>query len=120
MKLPAQAQLIIAGVAILAAVGLWLRHKFADGTLNPASDQNIANQAANSIWQGVTGDENATIGGSIYDWTHSDDAGDLSTLVMLFERQGVNDSTLATARRLGWTEADISRARSMIGFVAPN
>lgn len=38
--------------------------------LNPVSDKNIAYNGVNSILQTLTGDQNATLGGKIYDWTH--------------------------------------------------
>lgn len=41
-----------------------------DGTLNPASDQNLAYRSANAWGTYFTGDKNFTLGGWLYDVTH--------------------------------------------------
>jgi hypothetical protein len=58
-------------------VGLaWLAIRLAKGVqtgaLNPASANNLAYQGANSIGEALTGDKDFSLGGWLYDKTHSD------------------------------------------------
>jgi hypothetical protein len=41
-----------------------------DGTLNPASGNNVINRGVSGIGGYITGDDDWTLGGQIYDWTH--------------------------------------------------
>lgn len=41
--------------------------------VNPANPNNFINQAVESAGQAITGDDNFTLGGWAFDWTHNDD-----------------------------------------------
>jgi hypothetical protein len=41
--------------------------------VNPASANNFVNQGVESLGQAITGDENFTLGGWAFDWTHNTD-----------------------------------------------
>lgn len=43
---------------------------FAETKLNPASDQNFIYSGISSIGAAVTGNQNWTLGGALYNWTH--------------------------------------------------
>jgi hypothetical protein len=104
--------LIIGGVL----VGLyWFRERIG-ASLNPLSPQNVANQAAVSTYQAITG-STGTPGGDVAEVVYKN--ADLSSLGVLrdyFTKQGYNRTTLAKARELGWTDADIYRASFGISF----
>lgn len=50
---------------------------------NPASDKNLANQAAGAITEALTGTKGATVGNTWFDWTRGEREPDLSTPVVL-------------------------------------
>lgn len=60
-------RVVRAGGAVAETVGQVITHD-----LNPASSDNVVNQALLAIGQSISGDPNWSLGGSIYDWTHSD------------------------------------------------
>jgi len=74
----------VLAVAAVAAVGVivWRGSKVAGQAVdtiaaaadkvNPANPDNVVNQAVTGIGKTVTGNENWTLGGWIYDMTHSD------------------------------------------------
>lgn len=41
--------------------------------LNPVSNENIFNRAANAVTQKLTGNPNTSLGSTIYDWLHPDE-----------------------------------------------
>lgn len=66
--------LIVAGVAV---VGLWYLKRQATETVkqvgqavNPTSRDNVFYRGVNSVGESLTGDEDWTLGGWIYDITH--------------------------------------------------
>lgn len=72
----------VAAVGVLGAIGIWYTQKQAAkaastvvDAVNPASQTNIVNRGVNSIVQTLTGDENQTLGGWIYDITHEESGG---------------------------------------------
>lgn len=83
MKIALNGTAVLA-VAAVAAVGVivWRGSKIAGQAVdtiteaadkvNPANPDNVVNQAVTGIGKTVTGNENWTLGGWIYDMTHSD------------------------------------------------
>lgn len=85
-------RLELGGTAILAVAGLavaglvaWRAYQAAGDLaqagadlvrkdLNPASSDNVVNRALEQLGQAVTGEDNWTLGGQIFDWTHTDQA----------------------------------------------
>ena len=60
------------GLAIGGGLYLLLRKAFASGALNPISDKNLAYSGVNAIGSVVSGDDDWTLGGWVYDITHED------------------------------------------------
>ncbi len=67
----------VAAVGVLGVVGIWYTKRQAakavetvGDALNPVSQTNIFNRGVNSVVQTLTGKENQTLGGWIYDITH--------------------------------------------------
>lgn len=65
---------ILVGLGLL---GLWYTKEKATEAVkevgqavNPVNPDNIFNSGVNSVVQALTGEENATLGSKIYDWTH--------------------------------------------------
>jgi hypothetical protein len=67
----------VLAVGIVGGVGVWYVKKQAKeaidivgDAINPISETNIFNRGVNSVVQTLTGKENQTLGGWIYDVTH--------------------------------------------------
>jgi hypothetical protein len=70
--------LIVAGVA---AVGAWYLSRTAKGAIkdagqaiNPVNRDNVFYSGVNSVGEAISGDKNFTLGGWLYDLTHSEGA----------------------------------------------
>lgn len=76
---------VVGGVVVLAAIGGFVYWKWGDDIsdffenlkdrFNPTSDKNLAYSGVNAIGAAVTGDENFTLGGAIYEATHDEQGG---------------------------------------------
>lgn len=55
--------------------------------LNPASDQNLAYRGVNKVGEAITGESNWTLGGWIYDITHSTSRADIGRIGSVSEVQ---------------------------------
>lgn len=71
---------VLVGIAALGALAAawwaWSKGKvFVTQTLNPASDKNAAYSAVNAIGAAVSGNENFSLGGAVFDLTHAADSG---------------------------------------------
>ena len=67
--------LAIAGVLVVGFLGWKVYRRGAQVVtkdLNPASSDNVVNQAVTAIGQAASGDTNWTLGGAVYDATHTD------------------------------------------------
>lgn len=87
--------MIVTGGVVLVVIGVWYLKSLASGAIdsvtenvgaavdwtvtqakeavpyvNPADSGNIVNRGVNGIGGAITGDQNWTLGGQIYDWTH--------------------------------------------------
>ena len=72
----------VLAVGVVGGIGFWYAKRQAaqaanavGDALNPVSQTNIFNRGANAIVQSLTGDENQTLGGWIYDVTHDEGGG---------------------------------------------
>jgi len=72
----------VAAVGILGAGAIWYTKKktgealeVVGDAINPISQNNIFNRGVNAIVQNLTGNENQTLGGWIYDITHEESDG---------------------------------------------
>lgn len=100
-------RVVRAGGAVADTVGQVITHD-----LNPASSDNVVNQALLAIGQSISGDPNWTLGGSVYDWTHTDQA-DPTRFTGLdgvnpvspdnFINRGVNSIGRAVSNDQSWT-----------------
>ena len=67
----------VLAVGVVGGIGVWYTKRQAakalevvGDALNPVSQTNIFNRGVNSVVQTLTGKENQTLGGWIYDITH--------------------------------------------------
>lgn len=69
------------GIGAVVAVGgylLWKNGLPAIGkAIDPTSRDNVFYGGVNAVGESVTGNENWTLGGQIYDWLHPNEAADL-------------------------------------------
>lgn len=74
LQLSATGVIALAGVGVvgLLAWRLWNGGKLVTESLNPASSNNVVNQAVEAFGQSLTGDPYWSLGGGFYDLTHSD------------------------------------------------
>jgi hypothetical protein len=83
LELSATAVLAVAGLAVGGLLAWRLYHQAGDlvqagadlvrKDLNPASSDNVVNRALEQLGQAVTGEEGWTLGGQVFDWTHTDE-----------------------------------------------
>ncbi len=75
MKLSGTGVLAVAGLAVLG-VAAWKLFpslkELVTHDLNPASEDNVVNRGVEALGRSITGDQYWTLGGSIYDATHTD------------------------------------------------
>jgi len=100
------------GVAALLVMRVWNGGKLVTESLNPASSNNVVNQAVESFGQSLTGDPYWTLGGAVFDWAHSDpyDPGRLTMLDFVnpaseqnLVYQGVSGIGQAVSGRKDWS-----------------
>ncbi|MEN0037459.1 MAG: hypothetical protein AAGC78_10330 [Cellvibrio sp.] len=66
---------LVIGVPLVAYIGykLYSSKEAVVDAINPASDKNLVYSGVNGIGSAFTGDDNFTLGGWAFDWTHNAD-----------------------------------------------
>lgn len=72
--------------------------------------RNIANTATEKFYKAITGSTQGPAADYADYVNKNADATTLQTLVDFFKKQGISDSTKASALKIGWTQVDVDRA----------